>query len=32
LMTPLVSATNTRPSLAKRMAVGFVSPLKTVLS
>ena len=29
LMTPRFSATNTRPSLAKRTAVGFVRPLMT---
>ena len=29
-MRPLFSATNTRPSAAKRMAIGFVSPLQTV--
>ena len=32
LMTPLFSATKTRPSEAKRTTVGLVSPLKTVVS
>jgi hypothetical protein len=32
LIRPLFSATKTRPSEANRMAVGFVSPLKTTLS
>src|SRR5215218_2265724 len=32
LMVPLFSATNTRPSAAKRIAVGLVSPDQTVVS
>ena len=32
LMSPLFSATNTRPSEANRITVGLVSPLKTVVS
>src|SRR4051794_4929423 len=31
-MRPLFSATNTRPSGAKRTAVGWLSPLNTVVS
>ena len=31
-MTPLFSATKTRPSGENRIAVGFVNPLKTVTS
>ena len=30
MIAPLFSATNTLPSGAKRMAIGFVSPLQTV--
>jgi hypothetical protein len=32
LTTPARSATNTRPSGEKRTAVGWLSPLKTVVS
>ena len=31
-MRPVCSATNTRPSLAKRTTVGLVRPLKAVVS
>ena len=32
LIKPLFSATNTRPSLEKRTAVGWLSPVNTVFS